>query len=184
MAARRFGGATRTASVLYDALLTVAAGQVPAPGSPLDPTLLAGRSAQEVMDAVVEAVRPVDGTQDAEASRAAIRDALSDLLTRFPNADLLNLSEEERYFAIERYVGLDVFNRLRLDIGKTLEEKAPSVSAALARLRDIRDYVKEAVSSAFRKLRAATQQLSSIRIGQIIRGALRETFEVFEEYVE
>ena len=48
------------------------------------------------MDAIVEAVRPADGTQDAEANRAAIKDALSELLTMFPDADLLNLTEDQR----------------------------------------------------------------------------------------
>ena len=88
IATQRFGGTAATAGALGGALAGVASGQPTAPGSPLDPALLAGRSVSEVMDAVVEAVRPVDGTQDAEAERAAIRDALSELLTRFPEADL------------------------------------------------------------------------------------------------
>jgi len=82
---QRFGSTAATAGALGGALAGVAAGQPATPGSPLDPALLAGRSVNEVMDAVVEAVRPVDGTQDAEAERAAIRDALSELLTRFPD---------------------------------------------------------------------------------------------------
>ena len=86
---QRFGSTAATAGALGGALAGVASGQPAVPGSPLDPALLAGRAANEVMDAVVEAVRPVDGTQDAEAERAAIRDALSELLTRFPEADLL-----------------------------------------------------------------------------------------------
>jgi hypothetical protein len=184
MAATRFGGTAHTAGALHNALSMVASGQAAGPGSPLDPVLLRGRSSREVMDAVVEAIRPVDGSLDTEASRVAMRDALSDLLTRFPEADLLNLSEDERTFVIERYVALDVFSRVQLDLGKTIQEKAPSASTALARLRDIRDYIKETVSSAFRKLRQVGQSLSTTRIGQILRQVLKETFEVFEEYVQ
>ena len=125
-ATRRFGGTAATAGALGGALARVAAGQPAAPGSPLDPALLAGRNAQEVMDAVVEAVRPVDGTQHAEAERAAIRDALSELLTKFPEADLLNLEPEQRAFAIERFTAIDVFRRFELDVGKTIVEKAPT----------------------------------------------------------
>ena len=83
-AARRFGGTARTAGVLYDALSTAAAGQPFQPDGPLDPGRLEGHSAREIMDAVVEAVRPVDGTQDAEASRHAVNEALSDLFDRYP----------------------------------------------------------------------------------------------------
>lgn len=183
-AARRMGGTAATAGTLGGALAGLAAGQPAAPGSPLDPALLPGRSADEIMDAVVEAVRPVDGTQDAEASRAAIRDALSELLTRFPNADLLNLTPEQREFAIERYTAHDVFRRFDLDVGQTIREKAPSATTALSRLKQARDYVKETVAASFRKLRDAGRVLTVGRISQIVREALRETFEVFEGYAE
>jgi len=182
-AARRFGGTARTAGSLYGALSSTAAGQAAAPGSPLDPALLAGRSADEVMDAVVEAVRPVDGTQDTEASRDAVRTALSELLERFPGADLLNLAEDQRLFAIERYLALDVYNRLRLDVGKAIKDKAPGVATALSRMRQIREYVRETIAARFRALRAAGQSLSARRIAQMGAQALREAFEVFEEYV-
>jgi hypothetical protein len=136
------------------------------------------------MDAVVEAVRPIDGTQDAEAARAAIKDALSDLLTRFPEADLLNLDAEQRGFAIERYTALDVFRRFELDVGKTIIEKAPTAVTALSRLKQVRDYVKEAVAASFRRLREAGRAITAGRVSQVVQDALAETFHVFEGYAE
>lgn len=183
-ATRRFGSTAATAGALGGALARVAGGQPVEPGSPLDPALLAGRNVQEVMDAVVEAVRPVDGTQDAEAERAAIRDALTELLTRFPDADLLDLDPEQRAFAIERFTAIDVFRRFELDVGKTIVEKAPSALTALSRLKEVRDYVKQSVAAAFRKLRDAGRSVTSDRISQVVRDALRETFDVFEGYAE
>lgn len=183
-AVRRSGSTASTAGTLYGALSAVAEGRPAAPGSPLDPALLAGRSAQEIMNAVVEAVRPVDGTQDAEVGRAAICNALSELLDRYPNADLLNLSDEQRNFAVERYVALDVFRKFDLDLGKTIQEKAPSAASALSRLKQVRDYVKETVSAAFRKLRDAGRAITSRSISRVVRDALRDTFEVFEGYAE
>lgn len=183
-ATRRMGGTAATAGALGSALAGLASGQPASPGSPLDPTLLAGRSADDIMNAVVEAVRPVDGTQDAEASRAAIRDALSELLTRFPDADLLNLTAEQRDLAIERFTAHDVYRRFDLDVGQTIREKAPSVVTALSRLKQARDYVKETVAAAFRKLRDAGRALTAGRISELVRAALRETFDVFEGYAE
>jgi hypothetical protein len=95
-ATRRFEGTARTAGSLYGALSGFATG---APGEftgAIAKALLEGKSAREIIDAVVDAVRPVDGTQDAEASREAINDALSDLLDRFPDADLLALPIEDK----------------------------------------------------------------------------------------
>lgn len=183
-ATRRMGSTSTTAGALHGALSEMASGQPAVDGNPLDPALLAGRSVAEVINAVVEAVRPVDGTQDAEAGRAAIRDALSELLTRFPGADLLNLDEEQRAFAIERYTALDVFRRLELDLGKTILEKAPSATTALSRLKQVRDYVKETVAAAFRNLRDAGRPITSGRVSQVVRDALLDTFQVFEGYAE
>jgi len=83
------------------------------------------------MDAIVDAVQPSSGTQDAEASRSAISESLSELLQRFPEADLLELTDEQREYVIERYVGLDVFQRFALDLGKDIQEKAPTPKIAL-----------------------------------------------------
>lgn len=181
-AVRRFGGTAKTAGTLYDALSSVARGQAPSVGSPLDPVLLAGRSAREIMDAVVEAVQPTDGTQDAEAARAAIKGALSELLTMFPEADLLNLNQDQRGFAIEHYVAIDVFRRFQLDLGKTIQDKAPTATAALARLKEVKNYIKETVAAAFRKLRAEGSRLTTGRINQFVQSALGEAFQVFEGY--
>jgi hypothetical protein len=181
-AVRRFGGTAATAGGLYGALSSVSGGQAAAPGSPLDPVLLAGRSAREVMDAVVEAVRPADGTQDAEASRTAIKDALSELLTMFPEADLLNLTEEQRAIAVERFVAIDVYQRAMLDIGKAIQASAPTATVGLARLKEVKEYIKQAVAASFRKLRGNGQRVTTGRVNEVVRAALEETFKVFEEY--
>jgi len=181
-AVRRFGGTASTAGALYGALSSVAGGRAPSAGSPLDPVLLAGRSAREIMDAVVEAVRPADGTQDAEAGRAAIKDALSELLTMFPQADLLNLSEDQRGFAIEHFVAIDVYRRFHLDLGKSIQDKAPTATVALARLKEVKNYIKETVAAAFRKLRAAGGRVTTGHLNEFVRSALSEAFQVFDGY--
>lgn len=180
----RFGGTASIAGVFGSALESVADGSQQAGPGVLDRALLRGRSASEVMDALVEAVRPVDGTQDAEAERASIRGSLSDVLVRYPDADLLNLSAEQRAFAIERFTAMDVFHRYELDMCKTIQEKAPSASVAMRRLKEIKDYIKECVSASFRKIATARTPLTTARISQVVTQALQDTFEVFEGYVE
>jgi hypothetical protein len=183
-ATRRFSGSARTAGSLYGALSSVAAGRPSSPGSPLDPVLLNGRSADDIINAVVEAVRPTDGTQDTEASRNAILDALSELLERFPGVDLLNLSEEEKVFVIERYLARDVFNRIRLDVGRIVQEKAPNATVALSRMKEIFDFVRETIAAKFRALFKAGESLNASRIAQMGVLALQDSFDVFEEYLE
>ncbi|UCV05692.1 Qat anti-phage system associated protein QatB [Dechloromonas denitrificans] len=183
-ATRRMGGTAQTAEALYSALSSGPGNTSGVPGNTLDPALTAGRSADEVMDAVVEAVRPVDGTQDAEASRTSIKDALAEVLNQFPDADLLNLQPEHRELAVEQFVAADVFRRIDLDIGRTIREKAPNAVIGLGRLKEVREYVRQTVSASFRHLRSAGQRLAAGRITQIVQSAIRETFQVFEGYVE
>jgi hypothetical protein len=179
-ATRRFEGTARTAGSLYGALSGLATG---APGEftgAIDKALLEGRSAREVIDAVIDAVRPVDGTQDAEASREAINEALSDLLERFPDADLLALSEEQRALVIETYTAEDVFRRLQLDLAKHIHDRSPSVADALSRLAQIRDYVREVVSAEFKNLRDSGVKLQNGHVASVVRSALSAALEVFE----
>ena len=183
-ATRRMASTARTANALYTALGGGPANQFTAAGTTLDPTLTASMSADELMDAVVEAVRPVDGTQDAEANRASIMDALSEVLNEFPDADLMNLQPAQRELAIERFVAADIFHRIDLDIGAKICAKATTAAAGMGRLREMRDYVREHVAEAFRRVRAAGQRFLASRVTQIVQTAIRETFLVFEGYLE
>ncbi|MFZ5712322.1 MAG: Qat anti-phage system associated protein QatB [Bradyrhizobium sp.] len=180
-ATQRFGSTAETAGSLGYTLYSSASG---AADAPIDAAALAGRSTEEIATAIIQAVRPVDGTQDAEAERAAIHDAMSDLLTQFPEADLLNLSDAEREFVIERFTALDVARRFELDVGKHLLQRSATPMVALSRLKQMRDYIAETVAASFRKLRDQGRTLTSGRIARVVQAALRDTFEVFEGYEE
>lgn len=180
-ASRRMSSTGLTAAALGRAL-AFGGGGAATTGAPIERSLLEGRSAEEVMDRVVDAVRPVDGSQDAEASRCAIRDALSDLLTQYEDANLLDLSPEQREFAIERFAAYDVFQRFELDVGQKIIDAAPTPTEALARLREARDYVRQTISSSFRKLRDAGRVLTDTNVSKAVNDALKDAFEVFEGY--
>jgi hypothetical protein len=179
-AARRFESTARTAGALYGALSGLASGATGEFTGTIDRAFLAGRSAREVIDSVIDAVRPIDGTQDAEASREAINDALSDLLVRFPDANLLALSEEQRNLVIETYTAADVFRRLQLDLGKHINDKAATVADVMSRLAQIQDYAREVVSAEFKRLRESGTRLQLGHIASVVRSALAATMEVFE----
>jgi hypothetical protein len=182
-ATRRAGSVARTAGVLHGALSAMAAGQRAQTTVPLDPAILRGRSVDEIVSAVVEAVRPTDGTLDGDADRNAIKDALSQLLEQFPDADMLNLDNAQRELVVERFVAVDIFNRLCLDVWKAVQDKAPSPSAALSRLRTIKDYIRETVASTFRRIRAASETLTARRVSAIVRQTIQETYQIFEDFI-
>jgi hypothetical protein len=102
----------------------------------------------------------------------------------FPQANLLNLTEDQRGFAIERFVANDVYRRFQLDLGKAIQDKAPTATVGLARLKEVKNYIKETVAAAFRKLRTAGRQVTTGGVNEFVRAALSETFEVFEGYAQ
>ncbi|MEP9558966.1 hypothetical protein QYG33_23270 [Xanthomonas euvesicatoria] len=71
-----------------------------------------------------------------------------------------------------------------LDVGQHIQDNAPTVSEGLARLKEVKDYVRQTVSASFRKLRESGRGLTDANVSQAVREALRDTFEVFEGYME
>jgi hypothetical protein len=151
--------------------------------SGLNRALLSGKSADEIIDAVVEASRPHDGTLDAEASREAIRNALSDLLSRDGDADLLNLNDNQREFVIEHFAAHEVYRRFALDVGKHLVAKAPNATIGLARLKQARNYIGQTIAESFRRLREAGQSMTTGNVRATVANALADSLAVFEGYL-
>ncbi len=181
-ATARFGGTAVNAASLYSA--TGGSGGERELAVSLDREALAGKSARETIDAIIDVVRPVDGTQDAEASRQSINDALSDLVARYPDVDLFELTEQQREFVLERLVSLDVYRRFALDVGKSIQDKAPSASAAMSRLRQVREYIRETITASFQRLRDAGSVFTGNRVSTLVRRALQDAFDVFSEFAE
>lgn len=177
---RRLAATSATASRLGG---VVTSGQSPDGTNLRDQVLASGADANQIVNAIVEAVRPVDGTQDAEASRRALSDALSDLLEQFPDADPLALDGAQRDFVIERYTALEVYNRFALDMQRTVIEKAPSATTALSRMKQIQAYIREQVAAGFRRVRDRGTTPTSQGVAAMVRSALAETLLIFEEYL-
>lgn len=180
-ATRRMGGTIQSAGSLGSVLYSLTTGDVvEAPGGRLDPALLQGADARTVIDAVIEAVCPSDGTLDREASRESINDALSEVLVRFPDADLLTLSSEQREFAIQEFLAQDVYRRFQLDVGDSICSKAPTLTEGLSRLRQAKDYIHETIESSIQTLRDEGRTMTSGDITALARDALKEAFDIFE----
>jgi hypothetical protein len=182
-AARRFGGTSTTAGALYGALGGAGTG-ASVDRTTLDRDVLSGKSARQVIDAVIEIACPVDGTQDTEASRNSINDALSELLNRHPDTDLLALTEDQREFVVGQFVSMDVYRRFVLDVGNAIREKAPNATTALSRLKEAREYIRENVIASFEKLRNAGARFSGNQVSRIVALALKDAFDVFSGYAE
>ncbi len=180
-ATQRLSRTISTAGALYSALSYHSSGQSSGTPPDIDFDALRGKTFDQITDAIIEAIRPIDGDLDSEASQKSMKDAFSELLGKYENADLLNLSEEQRLFVIEKFIAGDVFSRFDLDMGKDIRRNASSPASALSRLKEAKDYIKETVASSFKKI-DKTIAFTSKTIVSAIKDTLEDAFHVFESY--
>lgn len=182
-ATRRLGGTAVKAGVLYGTLDALRRGDILPVELGISAAELAGRPVREAADYIAQAISPSDGSQDAEASRESMSQALRDLVAAHPDADLTALAEAQIDLVIERFVGHDICRRVELDVGSAVFEKAPDPATAISRLNQMHRYIHQCVAASFRKLRSAGQSLSAKGAERLAESVLRDTFDVFEGYV-
>lgn len=180
-ATARLSRTVATAGALYGALSYGSSVESSNSIPVIDFEALRGKSFEQITDTIIEAIRPIDGDLDSEASRNSMKNAFSDLLEKNEDADLLNLDEEQRLYVIERFISGDVFARFDLDMGKNIRKNASSPASALSKLKEAKDYIKETVSSSFKKIIIAAT-ITSKAIVSLIRETLEDAFHVFESY--
>lgn len=182
-ATERMGGTARRAGALYGVLHALGSGTPLSVDLGIDTASLAGRPAREIVDRIVEALSPSDGTQDSEASRDSIFKALSRLISREPTADLVALTSEQLEFAIELFIGEDICRRIDLDIGKTVLYNAPRLTTAIRRMEEIYRYVRQVVALSFRRRISNSSPLSQRTVTSLVSRVIRNVFRIFESYL-
>jgi len=183
-AAARMAGTSRTAGRLHGVLEALSRGEALPAEIGINAAALAGRDAKEIGDAIAEAIRPSDGTLDAEASRDAVAQAVSDLIEQVPGVDLNALTPEQIELVVERYVAYDLSHRIELDVGSHIQDKAPDSAAAVSRIEDMKGYVRECVAAQFRSARDGGRRLTRSAAASIANAVIEETFRVFEDYLQ
>lgn len=181
--ASRMGRSTRAAGGYADVLRALSDGtQIPA-DVPLDPAALAGKGQQDVADAIIDAVTPSDGTQDADISRDSAARAFAEVLQQDPNADLTALSAEQIELFFELFLANDLVSRIQLDVGMAVFDKASNSAEAVQRLEQMQQYVRQEFLRSIRELKAAGTRLQQGNGKALGDSAIKATLEIFEEWV-
>lgn len=177
------GRSTRAAGGYADVLRALSDGtQIPA-DVPLDPAALAGKGQQDVADAIIHAVTPSDGTQDADISRDSAARAFAEVLQQDPNADLAALSAEQIELFFELFLANDLVSRIQLDVGMAVFDKASNSAEAVQRLEQMQQYVRQEFLRSIRELKAAGTRLQQGNGKALGDSAIKATLEIFEEWV-
>lgn len=181
-AAQRMGNTVKTAGALYSILDNLRTNRPIEIG--IESSQLVGRSAREVGDYIINAICPPDGTQDAEAGRDAIAQAISDLIEQFPQVDLTTITVEQIDLVTERYVAYDICHRIELDVGNAIFKKSADCATAVRHLEDMKQYVREKVAACFRARANNGQRLTRADAERVAATVIQDTFRIFEEYFQ
>lgn len=182
-ASRRMARTATRAGALYDALDSLRGGGTSAVELGFDVESLAGRPSREILDRIVDALSPSDGTLGVEGSRNSILNALSRLIREEPTANLVSLSTEQINLAIEFFVGEEICRRIELDVGLTVLDKAPDVPTAIRRLDAINRYVQRTVTFSFRQMASRAGPLTRRTVTNLVSRVIQYVLRVFESYL-
>jgi len=181
--ARRMGGTARIAGRLFGGLEGFRTGEARPPEIGLDRAALTGKPAREVGDRIIDAICPVDGSQDTEARRDSLSRSISEVAEQFADLDMTALTPEQIDLLLERFVAYDVCHRIELDVGKAIFEKSPDYAVAVRRIEEVRQYVREKLSASFRARAQRGQRLTRSATATLTARVIQDTMMVFEDYV-
>jgi len=168
---------------LYNTLSALRDGSATIAEHGIELSSLQGRSARDVANRIANVISPNDGTQDSEANQRSISQALTDLVVENPDVNLTSLSEDNIIAVVESYICNDICQRIELDVGKHIFDKAGSSAIAMQRLDEMNRYVKQCVSVAFRRMNDGGQMMTRGNATRIASSIIENTFTVFEEYI-
>ncbi len=179
-AANRMRTSARTGASAFGVLQAAREGTNPAINEWVDALTARDASAQEIADEIVKRTTPSGGSQDEESCRNSMDQAMADLLADDPDVDLLNLGDESIWGLIESFLGYEAFYRLSLDIGQVFESSSLSPRDSVARMKEMRDYLKAELSAQVEALRSDAAHATSAQLQSILQSALENTFAVYE----
>ncbi|MCI5117912.1 MAG: hypothetical protein D3913_08125 [Candidatus Electrothrix sp. LOE1_4_5] len=177
---RRMRASTSVGAGLFNFLQDVRDGSTPKVQEWIHQLSAQNLSAQELTDEIIEQVLSTGGSLDEESCRDSMSQAMSDLLIRYPDVDLLKMNDDSIWTVMEFFIANEALNRIFLDIGQVFESARVSPQEAVFRMNDMREYLKAEVSAQLQEVRKNTKAATTAELNNILQSALRITFEIFE----
>lgn len=112
----------------------------------LDLRTLAGRSADEAIEAILDSLCPPGGVADADETRAAMNEALAEMLAGQSTFDPALLTPEDGIVLVERFICETLFSRMVLEGGKAFDRTADPVAQVRAET-ELRNVIRVSVDA-------------------------------------
>jgi len=174
---RRFGAMAQAGSGLFNAINTLRTN----PGAaPFNLGALAGKSTRELIDALVEALVPVNG--DAERIRIALTEALAICLDGVMAFDFATITEDTIVELMVTYTALCVFEQIVLDSNEAFT-KADSAERAREAEEELWELVQATTDKHMQSLlRGHVGQMSQVGMQAAQLAAIKEVWAEWEGF--
>jgi hypothetical protein len=178
--AARMRTSTRSAAGLISLLQTARDGSDPIINQWVSSLVARNPSAQDVINEVIQQVTTSGGSLEEESCKDSMAQAMSELMENQPDIDLLNMNDGDIWTLVELFLSHEACSRLQLDIGQLFESSRLTPREVVARINDMRDYLKAELSAQMRSLRQANGNPLPGQLESTMRQALQNTFTVYE----
>jgi len=137
-------------------------------------------SVQDVIDEVIGQLTTSGGSLEEESCKDSMAQAMVELMENQPNVDLLSMSDGDIWSLVELFLAQEACNRLQLDIGQLFESSRLNPREVVARMNEMRDYLKAEISAQMRTMRQENPNPSPGQLESTMQQALQSTFAVYE----
>jgi hypothetical protein len=179
-ASTRMRASTRAGAELFSFLNAVSQGASAQAREWVQELQSGSLTADDVVDAIVRELSPPGGSADEEALRDSMASALTELVIKNPDIDLMHLQTSDIWELMKSYLASEVAHRLCFDLGPLLESAKVDPVTAVQRERDMRIFIKEEIGAHLDLLRDSKPNPSRTDLDAIFQETLKMTFELFE----
>jgi len=137
-------------------------------------------SVRDVIDEVIGQLTTGGGSLEEESCKDSMAQAMAELMENQPNVDLLNMSDGDIWSLVEFFLAQEACNRLQLDIGQIFESSRLNPREVVARMNEMREYLKAEVSAQMRTIRQGNPNPTPRQLESTMQQALQSTFAVYE----
>ncbi len=147
--ARRIAPATKALGTLFSAIGAAQGSGTTVPetgGLTLDLAQLTGAPVEQAIEAILDVLCPPGGPTDAEMVRAAMNEALAQMLASETTFDAAEITRDDAIVLLERYIGETLYSRIAVDGSKAFERTTDPVALVRAE-NELRTFIAASVGA-------------------------------------
>lgn len=137
-----------------------------------------GANATQIIAAFVSHVCPDGGSLDEISSRNSGTAALSEFLDRNPEADIVNLSDDQIWSLTSSFLANEVFNRIQMDIGQAFEMQDLPFPDRISRMNEMKVFIRVEIATQLNDIRS--KDIQNADISKLLQQTIQNTFEIYE----